>query len=124
MAHFAEIDANNIVVRVLVVSDNQEHRGHDFLANDLGLGGTWIQTSYNNRIRKTFAGIGMIYHPDGDVFTPPQPFPSWTLDSNYDWQPPIAKPAGANFQWDEERQGWFTSSLTDEVDTQIVVLGD
>ncbi len=52
MAHFAEIDGNGIVKQVLVVPDQQEHRGQDYLANDLGLGGTWIQTSYNHRIRK------------------------------------------------------------------------
>ena len=71
MAHFAEIDSNNVVVRVLVVPDDQEHRGQEFLANDLGLGGTWIQTSYNSKIRGKFAGIGDIYDATNDVFTAP-----------------------------------------------------
>lgn len=68
MAHFAEIDSNNVVLRVLVVDDSQEHRGQEFLADDCGLGGTWIQTSYNSRIRGKFAGMGDIYDPVNDVF--------------------------------------------------------
>ena len=72
MAHFAEIDENNIVTRVLVVPDAEEHRGQEFLANDLGLGGLWIQTSYNARIRKNYAGIGMFYDVDRDAFIPPK----------------------------------------------------
>ena len=70
MAHFAEIDNDNKVVRVLVVPDEEEHRGHDFLANDLGLGGKWIQTSYNANIRKHYAGIGMTYSESLDAFIP------------------------------------------------------
>ena len=73
MAHFAEIDSNNIVTRVLVVPDEQEHRGQDFLANELGLGGTWVQTSYNNRIRKNYAGIGYTYDAVRDAFIAPKP---------------------------------------------------
>ena len=72
MAHFAEINENNIVIRVLVVPDEQEHRGQEFLANDLGLGGTWIQTSYNNRIRGKYAGIGDKYDAENDVFFTPK----------------------------------------------------
>jgi hypothetical protein len=73
MAHFAEIDENNIVKRVLVVDNSLEHRGADFLANDLGLGGTWIQTSYNGNIRKNFAGIGYSYDEVRDAFISPEP---------------------------------------------------
>lgn len=72
MAHFAEIDENNIVTRVLVVPDEQEHRGQEFLANELGLGGTWVQTSYNARIRKNYAGIGYTYDSGRDAFIPPK----------------------------------------------------
>jgi len=72
MAHFAEIDLNNIVIRVLVVANEQEHRGQDFLANDLGLGGNWIQTSYNANFRKHYAGIGMSYDASLDAFIPPK----------------------------------------------------
>lgn len=73
MAHFAEIDENNIVKRVLVVDNSLEHRGADFLGNDLGLGGTWIQTSYNGNIRKNYAGIGDLYDAQRDAFIAPEP---------------------------------------------------
>ena len=73
MAHFAEIDSNNKVLRVLVVDNSQEHRGQDFLANDLGLGGTWLQTSYNNNIRGKYAAIGDTYDSINDVFITPEP---------------------------------------------------
>lgn len=88
MAHFAEIDDNNIVLRVLVVPDNQEHRGQDFLANDLALGGTWVQTSYNNKIRKKFAGVGYKYNADADVFISPQPAAWFVLNEEHDWYCP------------------------------------
>jgi hypothetical protein len=71
MAHFAEIDNTNKVLQVLVVDNSQEHRGQEFLAEDCGLGGTWIQTSYNGNIRGKFAGIGDIYDPINDVFVTP-----------------------------------------------------
>jgi hypothetical protein len=73
MAHFAEIDGDNIVLRVLVVNNSLENRGADFLANDLGLGGTWIQTSYNGNIRKNYAGIGFTYDETRDAFIAPEP---------------------------------------------------
>lgn len=71
MAHFAEIDSNNVVLRVLVVADEHEHRGQEFLANDCALGGTWIQTSYNANIRGKFAGIGDIYDEVNNEFYTP-----------------------------------------------------
>lgn len=70
MAHAALLDHNNIVTNVVVVPDEQEHRIQDFLANELGLGGTWIQTSYNGNIRKNFAGLGMTYDSELDAFIP------------------------------------------------------
>jgi hypothetical protein len=79
MAHFAEV-ADGIVVQVLVVPDTQEHRGQEFLADDLGLGGTWVQTSYNARIRKNYAGIGMSYDSGRDAFIPPKCHDVATLD--------------------------------------------
>jgi len=107
MAHFAEVDQNNVVTRVLVVPDEQEHRGQDFLANDLGLDGRWIQTSYNHNIRKQYAGIGYTFDEVADVFVAPQPFPSWTLDENHDWQAPKAKPEDdLMYSWNEENQDW------------------
>ena len=108
MAHFAEIDENNVVVRVLVVPDEQEHRGQEFLSQDLNLGGTWIQTSYNNRIRKQYAGIGYAYNPEADVFIRPRRFESWILDDNFDWQPPIEMPSdGKSYEWNEETLSWI-----------------
>ena len=73
MAHFAEIDKNNIVLRVLVVDNSLESDGANFLANTLGLGGTWVQTSYNGNIRKNYAGVGYTYDVDRDAFIPPKP---------------------------------------------------
>ena len=75
MAHFAEIDSNNVVLRVLVVADDQEHRGQEFLANDCGLDGTWIQASYNSNSRGKFAGEGDIYDEVNDEFYSPEPDP-------------------------------------------------
>ena len=75
MAHFAEIDSNNVVLRVLVVADEHEHRGQEFLANDCNLGGTWIQTSYNSNIRGKFAGMGDIYDEVNDEFYTPESDP-------------------------------------------------
>jgi len=90
MAHFVELDANNIVLRVLVVPNEQEHRGQDYLANELGFGGTWVQTSYNSTIRKNFAGVGYTYDSVRDAFIPPKPYPSWVLnETTCLWEPPI-----------------------------------
>jgi hypothetical protein len=71
MAHFAKINENNIVEIVLVVDNSEEHRGQEFLAEDLGLGGRWIQTSYNANFRGKYAGIGDMYDEENDVFTTP-----------------------------------------------------
>jgi len=71
MAHFAEIDSNNTVLRVLVIPNEVEERGQDYLAKDLNLGGTWIQTSYNANIRGKYAAIGDIYDKEADVFISP-----------------------------------------------------
>lgn len=73
MAHFAEINENNIILRVLSVPNEQEYRGNDFLSKDLGLGGTWIQTWQDGSIRKNFAGIGYIYDSQRDAFIAPEP---------------------------------------------------
>lgn len=73
MAHFAEIDNTNKVLRVLVIDNSQKDRGQEFLANDCGLGGTWIQTSYNANFRGKFAGTGDVYDPINDVFITPEP---------------------------------------------------
>jgi hypothetical protein len=72
VAHFAEIDENNRVKRVLVVDNSQEHRGQEFLADEVGLGGRWIQTSYNANFRGKFAGIGDAYDEVNDIFYTPE----------------------------------------------------
>lgn len=108
MAHAAEIDSNNTVVRVLVVPDEQEHRIQDYLANELGLGGTWVQTSYNARIRKNYAGIGYTYDAERDAFIAPKPYASWLLNEDTcQWEAPVAYPTdGIMYQWDEETTDW------------------
>ena len=118
MAHFAEVDSNNVVVRVLVVGNDQEERGQEFLANDLGLGGTWLKTSYNTQggvhtnggtpFRKNYAGIGYTYDSVRDAFIPPKPFNSWTLDEETClWEAPVAYPSdGKLYTWDEENTQW------------------
>ena len=121
MAHFAEIDAAGIVLRVLVVGNDQEHRGQEFLADDLSLGGTWVKTSYNTRGNVhygedrepdggtasgfNYAGIGFAW--DGTGFAAPQPYGSWSLDENYLWQPPTPMPDDGNaYYWDEDTTSW------------------
>lgn len=112
MAYFAEIDSNNIVVRVLAVSDEQEQRGQEFLSQDLGLGGRWIQTSYNNNIRRKYAGIGYTYNENLDMFISPKPYPSWNLNLNGDWEAPIPIPDTINsYIWNESLQKWDIFNL-------------
>ena len=115
MAHFAQIDENNIVINVLSVPDEQQHRGEEYLSQDLGLGGRWIQTSYNNNIRKVFAGIGYIYNSELDIFLAPKPFPSWIIDPvEQVWVSPIPRPVdieGKVHIWDEVNQNWRTEDL-------------
>lgn len=106
MAHWAELDENNVVLRVLVGDNNDPagDEGYSWLIDNLG--GNWIKTSYNGNIRKQYAGIGYSYDPVADVFIAPQPFPSWTLDQNHDWQPPKPRPAEGIWIWDEELGEW------------------
>lgn len=107
MAHFAEITQSGVVLRVLVVPDEQEHRGNNFLSADLGLGGKWVQCSYNSSIRKQYPGPGYRYDETADVFIAPQPYPSWWLDENHDWQPPTPRPNDLNdYSWNEAGQTW------------------
>jgi hypothetical protein len=108
MAHFAELDENDVVLRVLVVPDNQEHRGHEFLSSDLGLGGTWVQTSYNATIRKNYAGIGMTFDRKRDAFIAPQPYDSWLLDEETcRWESPVPYPTDdLMYEWDETITDW------------------
>jgi hypothetical protein len=106
MSHFAELDENNTVIRVLVGDDNLPNEGHDWFVENLG--GTWVQTSYNGNLRKNFAGIGFIYDEERDAFIEPQPFPSWTLnEGTCKWAAPKPYPQdGRLYKWDEEAQLW------------------
>ena len=109
MAHFAEI-LDGVVQRVIVVHDNEEANGAQF-CQDL-LGGEWVQCSYNNRIRKQFPSAGFAYNSTADVFVAPKPYPSWTLDSNHDWQPSTPMPStGGQYKWSEEELAWVAISL-------------
>ena len=105
MAHFAEIDANNVVQRVIVVPNSEEANGAAWCSNLLG--GTWLQTSYNGTIRKNFAGVGFTYDAVLDAFIPPQPYPSWTLDeATCTWESPEPVPPGGPWEWDEDELEW------------------
>ena len=115
MAHAAEIDENGIVLRVLVVNDEEEHRIQDHLAIDLGLGGTWVQTSYNGRIRKNYAGIGFKYDAERDSFIPPMPLDSWVLNEDTcRWESPVPYPTDGKFYvWNEDVINWVEAENSD-----------
>ena len=123
MAHYAFLDENNIVIEVITgrnedevvggVSDWEAHYGA--FRNQ-----RCVRTSYNHNIRKQYAGIGYTYDEAADVFVAPQPYPSWSLDSNHDWQPPTSKPEG-DFYWDEEQLNWIEAiKITDEITDDFV----
>ena len=108
MAHYAFLDENNIVIEVIVGIDETE--------TIEGLNPeTWygnfrnkkcVRTSYNHKIRKQYAGIGYRYDSEADVFVTPQPYPSWSLDENFDWQPPTPMPVEGRWIWDEPSLSW------------------
>lgn len=108
MAHYAFLDENNVVTEVIVGIDETE------LIEGLDTE-TWYgnyrgqvckRTSYNHKIRKQFAGINFTFDEIRNEFVAPQPYPSWTLDENNDWQPPTPKPDG-NYYWNEDTQTWL-----------------
>lgn len=118
MAYFALIDGSGVVVEVISVSNddapdpapgNSEPAGRAFIAK-LGLTGEWRQTSYNANFRKQYAGPGYSYDADADVFVAPQPYPSWTLDGNHDWQPPTPRPGEGRWYWDEPTLSWVEAT--------------
>jgi hypothetical protein len=115
MAHFAELNENNEVLRVVVIAnpelldengDEQESLGVTF-CNQL-FGGTWKQTSYNGNIRKNFAGAGFTYDVDRDAFIAPKPYASWVLnETTCIWEAPTAMPDDGNmYEWNEETTSW------------------
>lgn len=116
MAHFAELDANNVVLRVVVVGNadasdangvEKEHIGAAFCERLFG--GTWKQTSYNGNMRKRYAGIGYTFNAELDAFVAPKPFASWVLNNTTaEWEAPIPMPVveGKRYVWNEETGSW------------------
>ena len=128
MAHFAELDNNNKVLRVVVVGNDcvpsDEHIDGETWCINFFKGGIWKQTSYNHNFRKQYAGIGFTYDPAKNKFLSPQPFASWALDANDDWQAPVTFPTvttyGSNdpldtyvISWDEAGQKWTAKDHED-----------
>ena len=125
MAHFAELNSSNEVLRVVVISnDDVEANGGElsseaetFVASIVPHsedGTAWKQTSYNSNFRKQYAGIGHTYDASKNKFISPQPYPSWSLDSNDDWEAPVTHPTITEIDsepviiyWDEDNQKWL-----------------
>ena len=89
MAHFAQIDANNVVVNVIRINDAHESDGQSFINDELGLAGTWLQCSYNGTVRENFPGIGYVYVAEEDAFVQPAPKPWFVLNEYLDWVCPV-----------------------------------
>lgn len=118
MAHFAQLNETNMVLQVIVVSNEtlnnlpfpeSESVGIAFCQSLFGTDSHWIQTSYNGNFRKNYAGVGYNYDAARDAFIPPQPYPSWLLnESTCQWEAPIPYPGDKThfFNWDEETQSW------------------
>ena len=130
MAHYAELDINNKVIRVLTAcnQDIATHGGElsEEAANYFGTytpfsenGVKWVQTSYNSNFRKQYAGIGYTFDSTKNKFISPQPFTSWSLDSNDDWQAPVVYPTVTTYgdnvkymiSWDETGQRWLGKDI-------------
>ena len=116
MAHFAELDNNNVVTRVVVIDNKDILDANGNESESVGIafcqqlfnGGTWVQTSYNKKFRKNYAVIGGTYRADIDAFIPIQPYLSWSLNTNTaQWEAPIPKPQdGKVYVWDDNTQSW------------------
>ena len=121
MAHYAELDSNNVVKQVIVVSNADTSTAQGEEKESIGiafcerlLGGTWVKTSYNAKIRKNYAGIGFTYDKDRDAFIPPKPYASWVLnETTCLWNAPVAYPTDIGtteepkrYSWNEETIGW------------------
>lgn len=115
MAHYAKVE-NGTVVDVVVVSDDYEDTGNEYL-NSIGFQGSWLKTSYNTYggshpsgtpLRYNYAGVGFSYDPAKDAFIPPKPFASWELNEETClWDPPVPMPQdGGRYVWDEESLSW------------------
>ena len=115
MAHFAQLDSDNIVTQVLVVANavlddsgsENEQQGIDLLKNIHGSDTTWKQCSYNNKFRNKYPAIGDTYDSTRNAFVRPKPYASWTLDCDGNWQAPVARPDTTNaYRWLEDTQEW------------------
>jgi hypothetical protein len=106
MAHAAELDHWDRVLRVIVVSNDLEPNVEQWCSDTYG--GYWKQTSYSGSFRKNFAGIGYTYNADLDAFVPPKPYPSWVLDeATCQWKAPVPMPQdGDLYEWDEAAGDW------------------
>ena len=120
MAHFAKLDENNVVIKVVVIKNEdtadangveKEHIGAAFLEKLFG--GVWKQTSYNGNKRKNYAGIGYTYDANIDAFVPPKPYASWILNDAAQWEAPVPMPEDAGtgeppkmYRWDEATTSW------------------
>jgi hypothetical protein len=127
MAHFAELDENNVVLRVIVVANKDTSDANGNEVESIGVafcqklfGGNWKQTSYNGNIRKNYAGIGYTYRADIDAFVAPQPYPSWKLGVNAQWKPPVPMPEDAYtgeppkmYRWDEPTLSWVVVEMAE-----------
>lgn len=119
MAHFAELDENNFVLRVTAVANEVLLDDNNTEQESLGLkhldhlGGRWVQTSYNNSFRKNYAGIGFSYDPIRDAFIPPKPYESWILnEETCKWESPVPYPviekgSDEHYSWDENTTSWL-----------------
>jgi len=121
MAHFAQLDENNVVTQVIVVHNNEcqidgiesEDAGIVFCKQLYGADTRWKQTSYNGSIRKNYAGIGYTYNAVRDAFIAPQPYQSWVLDdATCQWKAPVPVPTdGQRYSWDEATQAWVAAAV-------------
>ena len=112
MAHYAFL-TNNIVTEVITgVEETELIEGLDTETWQGNFRGQVCKrTSYNHRIRKQYCGVGYSYDPVADVFITPQPFVSWSLDENFDWQPPTPRPTEGFWYWDEATLTWIESTI-------------
>jgi len=115
MAHYCELDANNVVLRVIVVDNKDESTPDGTTVESIGIafcqrlfGGNWVKTSYNGNIRVRYAGIGYTYDLQLDAFIPPKPYPSWVLSPvTIDWEAPVPYPTdGKVYSWNEGTGSW------------------
>ena len=115
MAHFAQLDSNNVVTQVIVVGNKDTADANGVEKESIGVafcerlfGGTWKQTSYNGSIRKNYAGIGYTYNVSLDAFVPPKPYASWVLNNDTaQWDAPTPMPTDdKKYSWDEATTSW------------------